>query len=138
MNILVSLSHFILSLVCSFLLLGSVTGATSIHRSVPAFCVVDSQIDRHASVALTRAEKYYRYEHRVGSNSISVVSSDVSLEDTVDVPGWEIRFRTTGKASLEIFDSRGRSYSRVTFRFEVFTEQNGSGRIVVVDFLNKS
>ena len=93
---------------------------------------------QHQFVARTRANRYYRYEHQVGSNSISVTALEFDLGTTVAVPGWPGRCRTEGKAFIEYFDSKGRSFQRTTSTFEVLTEQKPGEEIKVIDFTRKS
>jgi hypothetical protein len=93
---------------------------------------------QHQFVARTRANRYYRYEHQVGSNSISVTALEFDLGTTLPVPGWPGRCRTEGKAFIEYFDSKGRSFQRTTSTFEVLTEQKPGEEIKVVDFTRKS
>jgi hypothetical protein len=93
---------------------------------------------QHQFVARSRANRYYRYEHQVGSNSISITSLEFDLGTTQPVPGWPGRCRTEGKAFIEYFDSKGRSYQRTTSTFEILTEQKPGEEIKVVDFTRKS
>ena len=93
---------------------------------------------QHQFVARTRANRYYRYEHQVGSNSISITSLEFDLGTTLPVPGWTGRCRTEGKAFIEYFDSKGRSYQRTTSTFEILTEQKPGEEIKVVEFTRRS
>lgn len=93
---------------------------------------------QHQFVARSRANRYYRYEHQVGSNSISITSLEFDLGITLPVPGWPGRCRTEGKAFIEYFDSKGRSYQRTTSTFEILTEQKPGEEIKVVDFTRRS
>jgi hypothetical protein len=93
---------------------------------------------QHQFVARTRANRYYRYEHQIGSNSISVTALEFDLGTTLPVPGWPGRCRTEGKAFIEYFDSKGRSYQRTTSTFEILTEQKPGEEIKVVDFTRRS
>ena len=93
---------------------------------------------QHQFVARSRANRYYRYEHQVGSSSISVTSLEFDLGTTLPVPGWSGRYRTEGKAFIEYFDSKGRSYQRTTSTFEILTEQKPGEEIKVVDFTRRS
>jgi hypothetical protein len=99
---------------------------------------VEASPTRHQFVARTRANRYYRYEHQVGSNSISVTALEFDLGTTTPVPGYPGRCRTEGKAFIEYFDSKGRSYQRTTSTFEVLTEQKPGEEIKVIDFSRKS
>jgi hypothetical protein len=93
---------------------------------------------RHQFAARARATRHYRYEYQIGSNLISVTSLDIELSAPQPVPGWTGRCSTEGKAYLEFFDSKGRSYQRATSTFEVVTEQKPGEELKVVDFTRKS
>jgi hypothetical protein len=95
-------------------------------------------LNAHRAAALKRAENYYRYEHRIGSNNIVVRSIAFETDPISPVSGWEGRYRTEGKALIEYFDSAGRSFQRTTQAFEVTTEQKPGGPLVVVNFIRKS
>jgi hypothetical protein len=89
---------------------------------------------RHKAVAQERAETYFQYEYQVGSNAVKVTSSRVTIEETLPVQGWSGRFRTTGKAFVEYFDSVSRIFNRVNRDFEITSEQKAdTGTIKVVD-----
>lgn len=88
----------------------------------------------HQNLAVAHALRYFRYEFRTGSNAISVTDSDVEIEETAAVPGWN-QYRTKGKVFLEIYDSVGcGSFSRRALPFEVLTEQKPGQEIKVIDF----
>ena len=63
---------------------------------------------------------------------------EFEFAETKAVPGWTGRYCTQGKAFLEYYDSRGRSFQRTTSTFEVTTEENVADGVVVVDFSRKS
>ncbi len=107
-------------------------------RNVETGEPVEASPTQHQFVARTRANRYYRYEHQVGSNSISVTALEFDLGTTTPVPGYAGRCRTEGKAFIEYFDSKGRSYQRTTSTFEVLTEQKPGEEIKVIDFSRKS
>lgn len=89
---------------------------------------------RHREAAVKRAERYFTYEHQAGSSALSVYDRDVEVERTEAIEGWPGRYRTRGRAYIQYYDSRGRSFSRTTSRFEVITEQKPGEDIEVVDF----
>jgi hypothetical protein len=98
-----------------------------------------TNLNAHKAAALKRAQSYYRFEYRVGSDSATVTALDLDLTTPTPVPGWEGRYRTEGKAQLEFYDSRGRSFQRRSSSFEVTTEKLvGSDDLVVIDFIPKS
>ena len=99
---------------------------------------VEDEKGLHKRTASSRAEKFYRYEMRLGSNSVSVTSIQFEITETREVPGWTGRFCTTGKAFIEYYDSKGLSYSRMTSEFEVLTERKDGNRIEIVDFTRKN
>ena len=74
----------------------------------------------------------------MGSNSIIVQSVSLELSVPVSVPGWTGRFQTQGKAYIEYYDSKGRSFQRATSTFEVTTEQKPGEALQVVDFSRKT
>jgi hypothetical protein len=89
---------------------------------------------QHKAVAEERAKHYFQFEIQVGSNSISVNKLSLDVSQPTPVDGWTGRYRTTGKAYYEFYDSLG-SFQRGTGSFEVLTEQDKpGGEIRVVDF----
>lgn len=96
-------------------------------------------LQAHRRIAAERAQRYYRHEFRVGSDSALMMGVDIEVSMPKVVPGWEGRCRAEGKAYLEIYDSRGRSFQRRTSTFEVVTERKASDEeIVIVDFTPKT
>lgn len=92
-------------------------------------------VEAHMAAATAHVRRYYKYEHRIGSNSVAVTDSDIAVEETEPVTGWTGRYRTKGKVYLEIYDSiGGGSFRRAVRRFEVLTEQKPGEPIKVVDF----
>lgn len=94
-------------------------------------------LGQHQAVARAHAQRYYRYEHIYGSNAIIVRSVSLDLTVPAPVPGWIGRFRTEGKAYVEYYDSRGRSFQRATSNFEILTEQKPGEALQVFDFSRK-
>ncbi len=95
-------------------------------------------VEAHMNAATAHVRRYYKFEHRTGSNAISVTDSDIAVEETEPVEGWSNRYRTTGKVYLEVYDSvGGGSFRRSTAKFEVLTEQKPGELIKVVDFTRK-
>jgi hypothetical protein len=93
---------------------------------------------RHQFVVRSKATRYYRYEHQIGSNSISITSLEFDLTPPRPVPGYPGRYQTDGKAFLEYYDSKGRSVQRATSTFEMITEAKPGEEIKVIDFVRKS
>ena len=93
---------------------------------------------RHQFAARSRATRHYRYEYQAGSNSISVTALDFDFSPPEPIPGWDGRCRTEGKAYLEFYDSKGRSFQRATSTFEVVTEEKPGSPVKVIDFTRKS
>lgn len=93
-----------------------------------------SSLARHRDAASKRAERFFTYEFQAGSSSLSVYDCDIETEEIEAVAGWDGRYRTKGRAYLQFYDSRGRSFSRTTSRFEVLTEQKAGKDVTVVDF----
>jgi len=89
---------------------------------------------RHRAAAVKRAERFFTYEFQAGSSAISVYGRDIEIEETEAIEGWPGRYRTKGRAYLQFYDSRGRSFSRTNSRFEVITEQKPGREVAVVDF----
>lgn len=85
----------------------------------------------HRDIAAERAYDYFKFEYVVGSGSVKITDVKISVTNTVWVEGWGGRFRTTGRAHLEYFDSVGRSFSRISRDFEVVTERKPDGHINV-------
>ena len=95
-------------------------------------------VEAHMNAATAHVRRYYKFEYRTGSNSISVTDSDIAVDETEAVEGWSNRYRTTGKVYLEIYDSvGGGSFRRTTSKFEVLTEQKPGELIKVIDFTRK-
>jgi hypothetical protein len=92
----------------------------------------------HQFAARARATRHYRYEYQAGSNSISVTALDFEFSTPEPIPGWTGRCRTEGKAYLEFYDSKGRSFQRATSTFEVVTEQKSGEELKVIDFTRKT
>ena len=113
-----------------------------IAREAPGSASPDSvpevSLIRHQFAARAHATRYYRYEYQAGSNSIRVTALDFEFNSPEPVPGWSGRCRTEGKAFLEFFDSKGRSFQRATSTFEVVTEQKPGEGVRVVDFSRKT
>jgi hypothetical protein len=97
----------------------------------------DSVFARHKEAAQTRAQRYFRYEFRAGSDAISVTALDLEMDQPEAVEGWPGRYRIKGKAFMEFYDSKGGSFSRNTSSFEVITEQKPGQPVKVVDFTPK-
>jgi hypothetical protein len=100
--------------------------------------LADATLAQHQAAAHGRAQRYFRYEFQIGSNSISVTSLDFEVGVPAAVPGWTGRYCTNGKAFIEYFDSKGRSYQRTTSTFEITTEQKPGEALTVIDFSRKS
>lgn len=96
-----------------------------------------TQLERHKQAALARAQTYYGYEYQTGSNAIKITSMNFETDPAEPIPGWPGRYRTTGRAFLQFFDSKGWSYSRATDKFEIVTEQKHREPIKVLDFSRK-
>jgi hypothetical protein len=98
-----------------------------------------ARLKRHQSVARTRAERYYRYEHPFGSSSIKVIGLEFELGVPKAVPGYSNRVETNGKVWLEFYESTGGgSIQRATATFEITTEETPSDGINVIEFRRKS
>jgi hypothetical protein len=99
---------------------------------------IEKLLNLHQKVAEKWVTNYYQFEFHAGSSSISVTVLNFDLDDPKPIDGWTGRYRTEGKAFLEYYDSKGRSFQRTTSCFEVITEQkNGVGKPKVVDFVRK-
>ena len=112
----------------------TVTPQPAPHAPLPAVAT----LAQHAAAARARATTYFRYEFQIGSNSVSVTALDFELGTPKPVPGWEGRYESQGKAFIEYFDSKGRSFQRTTSTFEVITEQKPGEDLSVVDFRRKN
>ncbi len=108
-------------------------------RRVPVAPVAEVADPRkaHQDVAKAYALRYFKYAFRAGSNAISVTDSDIEIDETEPVYGWD-RYRTTGKVYIEFYDSvGGGSFSRRAEKFDAVTEQKPGEEIKVVDFTRK-
>lgn len=94
---------------------------------------------QHEAVARNRAQRYYEDEFQVGSGAIIIVKLSLDTDEPEPIPGWTGRYRTTGRANIGFYESKGRSFSRTqTSTFECITEQKPGERIKVVDFSLRS
>jgi len=93
--------------------------------------------EAHADVAATRASRFFRYEFKAGSDSISVTVLNVDVTACEEIAGWKGRYRTHGHAYLEFYDSKGGSFQRANRGFEVITEEKTPGKLGVIDFSQK-
>ncbi len=93
---------------------------------------------RHREAALRHAERYYAFEHQLGSNAGKVTALDFEMTAPKAVAGWEGRYETAGKAFLEFFDGKGGSFRRTTSAFEVITEQKHGEELKVIALNVKS
>jgi hypothetical protein len=97
----------------------------------------DDPRSQHRDAAKAHAYRYFKYVFRTGSNAVAVTDSDIEIDDTESIPGWN-QYRTKGKAYLEVYDSvGGGSFSRRARAFEVVTEQKPGEEIKVIDFTRK-
>jgi hypothetical protein len=94
----------------------------------------DQVLARHKEVAQAHVRRYFQYEFKADSKSISVTTLDIEMDQPEAITGWLGRYRTKGKAFLELYDRKGGSYSRTTSSFEVITEQKPGQPPTVVDF----
>jgi hypothetical protein len=108
-------------------------------RSTPDPAAVEAaRLRQHLAVAQARAQKFYRYEHQVGSNSITVTSLEFEFEPPKAL-GYSGRVETKGKAFIGFYDSfGGGSFQRTTSTFEIVTEEDPKEGIKVIDFTRKS
>lgn len=115
---------------------------TAARRATTSQAIAQAQaieLEAHRQIALDRARKYYRYEFRTGSDSALVMGVELELTPPKVVTGWEGRYCAEGKAHLEIYDSRGRSFQRRTSNFEVITERKtADNEIAVIDLTPKT
>lgn len=91
----------------------------------------------HRAVAIDRALTFFRYEFKAGSDAMRVDSVKIDAGPATSVTGWSGRYRTQGKAYLELFDTKGWSATRAQSSFEVITEQKPDEPITVIDFSRK-
>lgn len=107
------------------------------NQAVAAQAGID--LEAHKNAARERARRYYRFEFRAGSDAIAVTGLELELAAPKVVTGWEGRCIIEGKAYLETYDSRGRSFQRRTSTFEVVTEKKADDdEITVLSFTPKS
>ncbi len=102
--------------------------------SAPPAAPRAAPVSRHREAASERARRFFTYEYQAGSSSVSVYECEIETEETEPIAGWDGRYRTKGRAYLQFYDSRGRSFSRATSRFEVITEQKPGKGVEVIDF----
>ena len=88
----------------------------------------------HRQVAEERARQYYEFEFMAGSGAVSVTKLDIQTRPPEAVPGWPGRYLTRGKAFVEYYESKGRSFGRRAGRFEVVTLQKPDQSVIGVEF----
>ncbi len=91
----------------------------------------------HRQVAEERARRYFEFEYSAGSGAVSVTKLAIQTRPPEPVDGWPGRYRTRGRAWIEFFESKGRSFGRRDERFEVITEQKPDQSVAVVDFTTR-
>lgn len=92
----------------------------------------------HRAAARAYLLRYYKYEHRIGSNAVTVTDADIEFESTEPVQGWTGRYRTTGKIFFAAYDSYGGgSFRRGSEKFEVLTEQKPGEEIKGIELTRK-
>lgn len=118
---------------------GPIAPAITSRPDTPASTpVADPELATHRAAALDRATTFYRYEFVAGSAAIRVQSVRLDAIHSQTVPGWPGRYRTSGKAYLELFDTKGWSATRAESTFEVITEQKPGEPLSVIDFSRKT
>lgn len=98
---------------------------------------IDQTLAAHKQAAQDRAQQYYQQEYRAGSDSIRVTSVEIQTDQPEPIAGWSGRFRTQGRAILQMSDFRGGTRYQTTARFEVITEQKAEEGVKVVSFIRK-
>jgi hypothetical protein len=92
----------------------------------------------HREAAMAYVRRYFKFRYPTGHNSTTVTDTDFDIEETKAVTGWTNRYRTVGKAYVEIYDSiGGGSFRRGSAKFEIVTEQKPGEEIKVIDFTRK-
>lgn len=91
----------------------------------------------HKEAAAAHARRYFQYEFKAGSDAIVVTELDLEMNQPQMVDGWPGRYRTTGRALLTFYESKGRSFSRSACAFEVLTEGKAGEPLKIVDFSRK-
>jgi hypothetical protein len=97
----------------------------------------DQTLPPHKQAAQERALQCYQQEYRAGSDSIRVTSVEIQTDQPEPVAGWSGRYRTKGRAVLQISDYRGGTHYQTTARFEVITEQKPGEDVKTVSFIRK-
>lgn len=122
----------------SYLVLVTLTTLLSAPAKAPAFELtpvatdgISEEAARHKATVEERMTDYFQYEYTVGPNSGKVASAKASVIEILPVQGWPHRFRSTGKAYVEIYDARRRTSNRISVKFEVETEEKSGGAIKV-------
>ncbi|MCF7689180.1 MAG: hypothetical protein K9N01_12870 [Cephaloticoccus sp.] len=114
-----------------------VTRAAPVQRSAPQVyqpAIQANTRSQHAAVAKKAVDNKFRYEVKLGSGNVTIMSIDFMEEDTKPVTGWP-RYRTEGKVGIAYYDSRG-EFKRTTRGFEALTEEK-NGSIKAVDVIAK-
>ncbi len=104
----------------------------------PATVLAQSEVAAHRAVAIERADSFYRFEFKIGSEAIRVESVKIETKAPEPVAGWSGRYRTRGTVHLLVFDTKGWSSNRATSTFEVVTERKSDGSIEAIDFTRKT
>ena len=84
----------------------------------------------------THARNYFGYEYKTGSGAIIMTSPAIEIDEAEWMNNWD-RYRVTGKAFYDFYDSKGSSFSRGSRLFEGRVEVKPEGSMKVVDFFTK-
>lgn len=95
-----------------------------------------ASVSQHQAAARARADRFFRHEHRPGSDEMRVLRLSLDMGIPQPVAGWDGRYRTAGTAML-VYSGRG-TRQHVTNSFEVITEQKEGAPMEVIFFDHKS
>lgn len=107
------------------------------------FCLVGlvqifaAPVEKHESVALEKARRYFKFEYPLGSGAVHAFNVEIESHGTKEVPGWPGRYRTSGKAYIEYYDRQGRAPYRTAREFEIVTQEKDDGSIEIEDLTVK-
>lgn len=82
--------------------------------------------EEHKAKAIDRADTYFTYEHNKHMSGSVTIKTKITVTSVEAVPGWGGRYRTTGEAFMNYYNSYGRSVKTDSCKFEVLTQEKGT------------
>jgi outer membrane biosynthesis protein TonB len=110
---------------------------TSAPAFTPATVTAKDRSREHAQVALTAAERHFKYDYRVGSGNVYVLETNCANNRTLPVTGWSNRYRTTGQVGIGYYENVRNNLKQTSRGYEILTEEK-DGVIEVIELTVKA